>query len=84
MAAWERVSLNALPPVRPSPWYWLVGRHDGNRDRYLAVVILAACAIDELGKPVAEATFANDPDGHIAVIAWARSTAPGATVGMAA
>ncbi len=43
---------------------------------------LAACAIDELGKPVAEATFANDPGGHAAFIAWARSTAPDATVGV--
>ena len=43
---------------------------------------LAACAIDELGKPVAEATFANDPGGHVAFIAWARSTAPEATVGI--
>jgi transposase len=43
---------------------------------------LAACAIDELGKPLAEATFANDPDGHVAFIAWARATAPEATVGV--
>jgi transposase len=43
---------------------------------------LAACAIDELGKPLAEATFANDPGGHVAFIAWARSTAPGATIGV--
>ena len=43
---------------------------------------LAACAIDELGKLVAEETFANDPDGHVAFIAWARSTAPEATVGI--
>lgn len=25
---------------------------------------LAACAVDELGSPLAERTFANDPDGH--------------------
>ena len=41
---------------------------------------LAACAIDELGKPLAEATFANDPGGHVAFIAWATSTAPEATI----
>jgi transposase len=43
---------------------------------------LAACAIDELGRPVGEATFANDPVGHVAFIAWARSTAPEATIGI--
>jgi transposase len=43
---------------------------------------LAACAIDELGRPIGEATFANDPAGHDAFIAWARSTAPEATVGI--
>jgi hypothetical protein len=30
---------------------------------------LAACAIDELGRPVGEATFANDPVGHVPFIA---------------
>ena len=30
---------------------------------------LAACAIDELGRPVAEATLANDPVGHVPFIA---------------
>lgn len=27
---------------------------------------LAACAVDPLGTPIAEATFANDPAGHLA------------------
>src|SRR5450756_2631253 len=43
---------------------------------------LAACAIDELGRPIGEATFANDPPGHAAFITWARSMAPDATVGI--
>jgi len=43
---------------------------------------LAACAVDELGRAVGEATFANDPAGHLAFIAWARSIAPEATVGV--
>ena len=43
---------------------------------------LAACAIDELGAAVAEASFANDPAGHRAFIAWARSVAPGGLVGI--
>ena len=43
---------------------------------------LAACAIDALGKPIAEATFTNDPGGHVDFIAWARLTAPTATVGI--
>ncbi len=43
---------------------------------------LAACAVDPLGLPIAEATFANDPDGHVAFIAWARSSNPEATIGI--
>lgn len=43
---------------------------------------LAACAVDELGRPVREATFANDPAGHLAFIAWARSIAPEVTIGV--
>ncbi|MGD0863685.1 MAG: IS110 family transposase [Candidatus Limnocylindrales bacterium] len=43
---------------------------------------LAACAVDELGRPVGEATFANDRAGHVAFIAWARSIAPEATIGV--
>jgi transposase len=43
---------------------------------------LAACAIDELGRPIGEATFANDPRGHAAFITWACSMAPDATVGI--
>ncbi len=31
---------------------------------------LAACAIDELGQPLAEATFDNDPAGFSALVAW--------------
>jgi len=43
---------------------------------------LAACAVDPLGSPIAEATFANDLKGHVAFIAWAHSYAPEATIGI--
>ena len=43
---------------------------------------LAACAVDELGRPVGEATFANDPAGHLEFITWARAIAPEVTVGV--
>lgn len=43
---------------------------------------LAACAIDEIGRVIGEATFANDPAGHRAFIAWARSVAPDALIGI--
>src|SRR5450759_2061205 len=42
---------------------------------------LAACAVDELGRAIGEATFANDPAGHVAFIAWARSIASEPTIG---
>ena len=45
---------------------------------------LAACAVDPLGTPIAEATFQNDLKGHLAFIAWARSNAPEATIGIEA
>lgn len=31
---------------------------------------LAVCAIDAVGQPVAEATFANEPAGFVALLAW--------------
>ena len=31
---------------------------------------LAACGVDEIGQPVAEATFANDPAGFRSLLAW--------------
>lgn len=43
---------------------------------------LAACAIDELGAPVDERTFANDPAGHRDLAAWVRRVAPGGVVGV--
>jgi transposase len=43
---------------------------------------LAACAVDELGRAVHEATFANNPAGHESFIRWARSIAPDATIGV--
>ena len=43
---------------------------------------LAACAIDELGRPLAEQTFANEPAGHAALRTWARAVAPGGRIGL--
>lgn len=43
---------------------------------------LAACAIDELGAPVDERTFSNDPAGHRDLAAWVRRVAPGGVVGV--
>jgi transposase len=42
---------------------------------------LAACAVDDVGGVVAEATFGNDPAGHAALGSWAREVAPGARLG---
>jgi transposase len=42
---------------------------------------LAACAVDELGRVLAEATFDNDPAGHVALGSWACRVAPGARLG---
>jgi transposase len=42
---------------------------------------LAACAIDDLGVVLGEATFGNDPAGHAELAAWADGVAPGATLG---
>jgi len=43
---------------------------------------LAACAIDDVGRPIAEATFDNDPRGHDTFVAWVRAVAPEATIGI--
>jgi transposase len=43
---------------------------------------LAACAIDELGRPMAECSFSNDPAGHAALLAWARAVASGTRIGL--
>lgn len=43
---------------------------------------LAACAVDELGSPLGERTFANNPDGHRALLSWAEQIAPQATIGI--
>jgi transposase len=37
---------------------------------------LTACAVDELGRQLAGADFANDPAGHRALLAWARAACP--------
>jgi transposase len=37
---------------------------------------LAACAVDQLGRQLAAAQFANDPAGHRALLAWARELGP--------
>jgi len=43
---------------------------------------LAACLVDDLGKPLAERTFANDPAGHRALLDWGLELGPEATIGM--
>lgn len=43
---------------------------------------LAVCVVDELGNPVAERTFANDPAAHAELLSWAQAAAPGATIGI--
>jgi transposase len=43
---------------------------------------LAACAVDELGAPLAERTFPNDPAGHGALAEWIRTVAPDAVIGI--
>jgi transposase len=43
---------------------------------------LAACVVDGLGTPRAEGTFDNDPAGHRALLDWARSSDPGAVIGV--
>ena len=43
---------------------------------------LAACAIDALGTPLAERTFANDPAGHAALAAWLEHESPDGLVGI--
>jgi transposase len=43
---------------------------------------LAACAVDDVGRPIAEATFDNDPRGHDTFVVWARAVAPEATIGI--
>jgi transposase len=42
---------------------------------------LAACAVDDLGAVLGEASFPNDPAGHAALAAWADRVAPGVTLG---
>jgi transposase len=43
---------------------------------------LAACAVDDLGRPLAERTFANDPTGHVRLAAWSVDLVPGARIGI--
>jgi transposase len=43
---------------------------------------LAACAVDELGAPLAERTFANDPVGHAALTDWIGEVAPEGVIGI--
>jgi transposase len=37
---------------------------------------LAACAVDEHGRPVEQATFGNDPVGHTKLVGWALGHRP--------
>lgn len=43
---------------------------------------LAACALDGLGRAVAETVFPNTPAGHEELLAWARAIVPGARIGI--
>jgi transposase len=43
---------------------------------------LACCLVDELGNPLEERTFANDPAGHRALVEWSRSLAAGVRIGI--
>jgi transposase len=43
---------------------------------------LAACAVDELGRPLDERTFPNDPDGHQAFLVWAEALDPEEVIGL--
>jgi len=43
---------------------------------------LAACAIDDLGRTIGEAVFANDPVGHRGFISWVCSIDPEARIGI--
>jgi len=43
---------------------------------------LAACALDELGQPLDERTFPNDPAGHLALLSWADEHLPDARIGL--
>jgi transposase len=43
---------------------------------------LACCLVDELGQPLEERTFANDPAGHRALLGWATKAQPEARIGV--
>jgi transposase len=43
---------------------------------------LAACAVGELGQPLDEREFANEPAGHRALLAWADEILPDARIGL--
>jgi len=43
---------------------------------------LAACAIDDVGQVLAEATFGNDPAGFAALLAWLHGVGDIARIGL--
>jgi len=43
---------------------------------------LAACALDDLGQPLAERTFPNDPAGHRTLLGWAEGFGPHSRIGL--
>ena len=43
---------------------------------------LAACAVDELGRPLEERAFPNDRAGHAALAVWASGIAPAGRIGI--
>src|SRR5258706_5795244 len=54
-------------PIVPKPWKGLTMRVVGI-DTHKAT--LAACAIDDVGLVLGEATFPNDPAGFAALLVW--------------
>src|SRR5450432_1605473 len=43
---------------------------------------LACCLVDELGQPLDERTFANDPAGHRTLLGWATHAGPATRIGV--
>jgi transposase len=43
---------------------------------------LAACLVDEVGAPLDERTFANEPAGHHALLAWTVAAGPEVVIGI--
>lgn len=64
-------------PCRPAP---IVSAATIGIDTHKLTI--AACVVDGLGVPLAEASFDNDPDGHRQFATWAIRVAPGGRIGI--